>query len=67
MTDELQWLMKQDVADRLKCGLSTVDVLIRRDRLPVVRIGRAVRIPADQLDRWMTERAEQQRKTPVPA
>ena len=67
MTDELQWLTKQDVADRLKCGLSTVDVLIQRDDLPVVYLGRAVRSPADQLERWMTERAEQQRKTPVPA
>ncbi len=40
----------QEVADRLKLSVSTIRGAIRCGRLPHVRLGRRVRIPADVLD-----------------
>ena len=40
----------------LRIGRSKVYEMIARGELPVVRIGRAVRIPRDGLARWIVER-----------
>ncbi|MDQ6636639.1 MAG: helix-turn-helix domain-containing protein [Candidatus Dormibacteraeota bacterium] len=32
--------------------------MIRQGELPVLRIGRLVRIPRSELDKWITERLE---------
>jgi excisionase family DNA binding protein len=61
--DDRLLLRLTEVATRLGLGRSTVYELIQRGELPVVRVGRAVRIPVAALQRWVerqTEEAEQQ-------
>ena len=40
----------------LRIGRSKLYEMIAREELPVVRIGRAVRIPRRELERWIAER-----------
>ena|GEM_PF-1110460 len=47
-----------DAAQVLKIGRSSVYALCARGELPVVRVGRAVRIPAQELQRWIDEKTE---------
>ena len=42
-----------EAAQRLSLGRATTYQLVQRGELPVVRIGRAVRIPARALDAWI--------------
>ncbi len=50
-------LLKADeVARRLSLGRATVYLLMSVGELPTVRIGRAVRVPADGLQRWVEQR-----------
>jgi excisionase family DNA binding protein len=44
------------VAKKLGLSRTTVYVLINREGLPVVRFGRAVRISAPSLQKWVEER-----------
>lgn len=46
-----------DAANRLSLGRSTIYELIRSGSLPVIRVGRAVRIPARALDEWVRDQA----------
>lgn len=48
-------LRPEDVQSILRIGRSKVYEMIARGELPVVRIGRAVRIPRDELERWVAE------------
>lgn len=51
-------LTVKEVAGRLSIGRTTVYELIARGDLPAIRIGRARRIPASALDRFIAERTE---------
>ena len=42
-----------EAASRLGLGRSTVYELIQAGELPVVRIGKSVRIPASRLEAWV--------------
>ncbi len=48
-----QLLTAAQAASRLSLAKSTVYLLIATRKLPAVRIGRAVRIPADRLASWI--------------
>ncbi len=54
----MEMLTVREAAQKLKLGRSTVYALIARNRLPVLRVGRAVRIPADRLEAWIAARIE---------
>ena len=50
-------LTRSEVAERLRISEATVDRWrTRRDPLPHVRIGRAVRFPEDAIERWLERR-----------
>jgi excisionase family DNA binding protein len=49
----------EDVIAATRLGRTTVYALIRSGELPVVRIGRAVRIPRPALECWIEARTEQ--------
>ncbi len=49
-------LRAEEVGRILGVGRSTVCELIVRGQLPVVRIGRLVRMPRPALDRWIDQR-----------
>ena len=47
-----------EVAKLLGLGRSTVFALLAAGELPVVRIGRSVRVPRVALERWVDERTD---------
>ena len=47
-----------EVATLLGLGRSTVFALLAAGELPVVRIGRSVRVPRVALERWVDERTD---------
>ncbi len=51
-------LRTDDVARALGLGRSTVFALMAAGELPVVRIGRSVRVPRAALERWIDERTD---------
>src|SRR5438067_322801 len=51
-------LRVEEVAKVLGIGRSTVFEMIARRELPVLRIGRLVRVPRSILDAWIAERTE---------
>ncbi len=52
-TDDRLLLRLPEVAARLGLGRSTVYELIQRGELPIIRVGRAVRVPVASLRRWV--------------
>lgn len=56
--DELQLLRIEEACRRLSLGRSKVYELIHDGRLPVVRVGRAIRIPVTALNRFVAELVE---------
>jgi excisionase family DNA binding protein len=46
-------LRMTEVAALLGLGRSTVYELVQRGELPVIHVGRAVRVPAAALERWV--------------
>lgn len=48
-------LTVKDVMRELNLGRSKVEALMKHEGLPVIRFGRAVRVPADELKRWVRE------------
>jgi excisionase family DNA binding protein len=52
-------LRVEDVARRLSLAKGTVYALLASGQLPCVRIGRSVRVPAEQLREWVAERSGQ--------
>lgn len=48
-------LTVKDVMRELNLGRSKVETLMKREGLPVIRFGRAVRVPADELKQWIHE------------
>ena len=57
-SDDRLLLRLPEVATRLGLGRSTVYDLIQRGELPVVRVGRAVRVPVGALQRWVERQTE---------
>lgn len=49
-------LTKRHVAETLGASLRTIDALIQRNQLQVVRIGKLVRIEPAEVDRCISER-----------
>lgn len=58
-------LRVEEAARFLSLGRSKTYALLATGELPVVRIGRSVRVPVAALRRWIEEQAEQ--SAPVPA
>jgi excisionase family DNA binding protein len=52
-------LTVKDVEAELQLGRTRTYELVRSGELPIVRIGRVVRIPRDALRRWIDERASE--------
>jgi putative molybdopterin biosynthesis protein len=52
--DEL--LRPEDVQRILRIGRSKVYEMIARGELPVIRIGRVVRVPRRELEHWIEDR-----------
>ena len=46
-------LNKQEVCDKLRCSLPTLDRMIRRGELPVVRVGRRVLLRELTINEWI--------------
>jgi excisionase family DNA binding protein len=46
-------LNKQEVCARLRCSLPTLDRMIRRGDLPVVRVGRRVLLRESTVNKWI--------------
>lgn len=51
-------LTVRDVQEATSLGRTKVYELIRKGELPVVRIGRAVRVHRQTLERWISQREE---------
>jgi len=51
-------LRVEEVAKLLAVGRTTVYTLVSAQKLPVVRIGRSLRIPRDGLLRWILEQID---------
>lgn len=52
MTEKLAYTV-QEAADMLGIHRNTVYEEVHHGRIPSVRIGRAIRIPADGLQKWL--------------
>jgi excisionase family DNA binding protein len=55
-----QLLNKREVCERLRCSLPTLDRMISRGELPVVRVGRRVLFRESTINEWI--RTHEQRK-----
>jgi excisionase family DNA binding protein len=55
-----------EVAIILGIGRSTVYELVQRGDLPAIHVGRAVRIPAAALQRWVEQQTIETDRDPVP-
>jgi len=56
-------LTVKEAADALRIGRTLLYEMIGRQELPVVRIGRAVRVPADSLYQWVDQHRRPARET----
>jgi excisionase family DNA binding protein len=55
---ETKLLRVEETAKILGVGRSTEYGMIRRNELPVVKMGSSVRVPVTALKKWMEERTE---------
>jgi excisionase family DNA binding protein len=62
---EERLLNKNEVCERLRCSLPTLDRMIRRGDLPVVRVGRRVLLRESTVNEWIRahERGATQEET----
>ncbi len=59
-------LRPTEVGKLLGLGRSTVFAMLATGELPVVRLGRSVRVPREALERWIRERTLESHGTGVP-
>jgi excisionase family DNA binding protein len=50
-----EYLKVPEVAEILRIARSRAYELVAEGQIPAVRIGRSVRVPRDELDRWLAE------------
>jgi excisionase family DNA binding protein len=63
----IQLLLKREAQDRLRISRPTLDRLIGRGELPVVRLsGRSIRISERDLDRFLEQRTERRGSAGAP-
>jgi excisionase family DNA binding protein len=60
--DNGQLLTLPQVAERLAVPETYAYELARQNRLPVVRLGKYVRVPAEEFERWVTQQASLERR-----
>lgn len=54
-----QWLLRADqVAAILQVSVSKIYLMLQRNELPIVRLGKSVRVPADALADWIRQRTD---------
>ncbi len=58
MSSEVILLTVAEVQEATRLGRTKVYELIREGKLPVIRIGRSVRIRRDSLDQWLADLEE---------
>jgi len=56
---EARLLKVKEVADMLGVSLSFAYILTKRGDLPIIRIGNAIRVRAEDLERYLKEKAAQ--------
>ncbi len=59
--DDLLLLKIPEAAERLSLSRSTIYEMISAGQLPVIHVGRAVRIPAAELAAWVSLQVAEQR------
>ena len=64
--DILHLLRADEVARILGLGRTKVYAMLASGELPVVRVGRCLRVPADGLAKWVRERTHNVCPTPEP-
>ncbi len=57
---EVMLLRAEDIQKALGLGRSKVYEMIQSGELPIIRVGRSVRVPAAGLRAWIAQRVEQQ-------
>ena len=55
-------LNRAEAAELLHCSVRTIDIWKQRDGLPFVKVGHFVRYDPEELERWVKERTQNQRK-----
>ena len=64
--DKIPQLLKpSEVASLLGLGVSTIYLLIRRNELPCIRFGRAVRVRSDDVEKFIEANVEGQKSSDV--
>jgi len=61
MTPHPALLTVEESADALRIGMSTLKKLVRQGEIPVVRIGRSVRLRPGDISAWIERQAGQGR------
>lgn len=55
-------LRPDEVAEILDIGRTKLYAMIRQEELPVLRVGRLVRIPRRQFEGWLADRVKEPRR-----
>ena len=55
MESQHEFMKVQEVAEVLRIARSRAYELVAEGQIPAVRIGRSVRVPRDELDRWLAD------------
>jgi excisionase family DNA binding protein len=61
MTEPSAVLTIEEAAEVLRIGRSAAYEAARRGQLPVIRIGRSLRVPRHRLEQWLEAAGEDQR------
>ncbi len=58
-TNERLLLTVEEAAERLAIGRTLAWQLVRKGEIPMVRLGRCVRVPRRALEEWITQRCKE--------